>query len=93
MNVLSRLKVKIPQIFMQNIMVSAEDSTYKLISQDIFATIADWYHLAILDLSLMKDFKSSPSWISARLGISVLEAKIAVDRLVRLGFFKVENVN
>ncbi len=60
-------------------------SQYMLLSMDAFTVISDWYHYAILDLTLIKNFKSDPVWISSQLGISQLEAKLAIERLLRLG--------
>ena len=57
---------------------------FSLLSQDAFAAISDWYHYAIMDLTLLKSFKNNMSWIAKRLGISTTEARIAVDRLKRL---------
>jgi uncharacterized protein (TIGR02147 family) len=51
---------------------------------DQFNTIADWYHLAILELIEVEGFSSNPTWIAQRLGISVTEASRALDRLIRL---------
>jgi uncharacterized protein (TIGR02147 family) len=51
---------------------------------DQFSIIADWYHLAILELIEVEGFSSNPTWIAQCLGISVTEASRALDRLVRL---------
>ncbi len=60
------------------------DTSYYFISMDHFAAISDWYHFAILDLTLTKNFKSNISWIAKRLNISSAEALMAIDRLKRL---------
>jgi len=64
--------------------VNSGGGSYFLIGQDCFAAIADWFHYAILDLTLLKSFKKDPAWIARRLGISQTEAKLAVARLLRL---------
>jgi len=51
---------------------------------DIFEVIADWYHYAIFELSSLVDFQEEPRWISARLGITLAEARHALERLERL---------
>jgi len=61
------------------------NADYFLLTQDAFAAISDWYHYAILDLTLTNGFKSDPGWIARRLGISRSEAQIAMERLKRLG--------
>jgi hypothetical protein len=47
--------------------------------------ISDWYHFAILDLTRLDDFQPEPAWVSRKLGLTVSEVKIAVERLLRLG--------
>ena len=54
------------------------------LSLDSFHLIADWYHFAILELTRVQGFRPDPRWIASRLGISVFEARVAMDRLVRL---------
>jgi uncharacterized protein (TIGR02147 family) len=55
------------------------------LTADLFVTISDWYHLALLELTLLEGFESNAPWIARALGISVFEAKGAVSRLKRLG--------
>ena len=55
------------------------------LSLDSFAVISDWYHLAILSLLELPRAKFEARWIAARLGISQVQAKLAVERLKRLG--------
>jgi uncharacterized protein (TIGR02147 family) len=50
-----------------------------------FQIISDWFHFAILELTDVKTFESSPEWISERLGISLTETKAAVERLLDFG--------
>jgi len=52
---------------------------------DLFRTIADWYHSAILHMSELQGFQFKPSAIAQRLGISNFEAEAAIERLLRLG--------
>lgn len=54
------------------------------LSGEVFRTIADWYHYAILELALQKGFSGAPSLIAAQLGISPTEARLAVERLTKL---------
>ncbi len=55
---------------------------------DAFKALADWYHYAIIEGLRMKRFKPTPKNISKRLGISVIEAEVALERLVRLGMIE-----
>jgi uncharacterized protein (TIGR02147 family) len=57
---------------------------YTQLSLDTFAVIADWYHFAILSLLEIPGAKLEARWISTRLGISEIEAKLAIERIERL---------
>jgi uncharacterized protein (TIGR02147 family) len=59
-------------------------SQYKDLSLDHFKIIADWYHFAIMELTLVEGFSSEPKWIAKALGITEMEAKMALERLVRM---------
>ncbi len=63
---------------------SKSRTTFDL-TPEIFLTIADWYHYAILQLMEQKNFKNDATWIASQLCISGLEASLAVQRLIRLG--------
>jgi transcriptional regulator with XRE-family HTH domain len=56
-----------------------------VISSDSFQLISDWWHFAILNLLRVKGFKSQPSWIAKRLGISLAQTEAALDLLLRSG--------
>lgn len=58
---------------------------------DAFKIISDWYHLGILELMKMKGFRSDERWISRRLGVSVIQIELALERLMRVGLLKKEN--
>ncbi len=65
-------------------LVSSRSAQYRTLSLDGFHVISDWYHYAILELSLTKDFQSDSEWIARALGISPHVARAAVERLLRL---------
>ena len=54
------------------------------LSIDLFKSIADWYHFAILELPFTEGFKSDPRWIAKSLGITDAEAHSAIQRLLAL---------
>jgi uncharacterized protein (TIGR02147 family) len=54
------------------------------LSVDHFKFISDWYHLAILELTQCADIHLTPELVAERLGITVHEAAVAIDRLQRL---------
>lgn len=60
------------------------ETRYNTISTDVFYVIKDWYHLAIMELTLIKGFVATPSWIAERLMITEEEAQTALERLLRL---------
>lgn len=60
------------------------DGPSRQMSLDTFAVISDWYHFAILSLLEIPRAKLEARWISARLGISEIEARAAIERLQRL---------
>ncbi len=56
-----------------------------LLHEDTFRLIADWQYLAILNLAKIKNNRAGrPKWIANKLGLSVPEAQVALQRLLRL---------
>lgn len=68
-----------------------EGSTVQDLSIDYFRVIADWYHIAIMELTFVDGFQSNLNWIAKELEITVLEAKLAVERLLKLGLIESRN--
>jgi len=64
------------------------DQEFKKITMDQFSLIADWYHFALLELLSTEGFILNSNFVASRLNISSLEAKHAIDRLLRLGLIK-----
>lgn len=66
------------------------DQRFSTLALDKLNVISDWYHSAILEMTLLKKFNPDPRWISLRLGGSVNEsqARAAIERLLRLGFLE-----
>lgn len=54
------------------------------LSFEKFSLIRNWYHYSILELTELDQFRSDVSWIASVLGITELEARDAIDRLVEL---------
>jgi uncharacterized protein (TIGR02147 family) len=63
--------------------LNPQRKTYDL-SADLFKTIAEWHHAAILELTYLRGFKPTPENIAAYLGIPKTDAELAVERLERL---------
>jgi len=62
---------------------SHEDETHEL-KMDAFKVISDWYHLAILELVSLRWFKNDTRWIGRTLGITEIQADLAIERLIRV---------
>jgi len=58
--------------------------SFSQMNLDAFETIANWVHFAIMELTEVKDFQPSLSWITKRLSIDKESAKSAIKRLQRL---------
>lgn len=58
------------------------------VSLEAFQAISDWYHYAILELIACENGKLTSKQVSDRLGISVEEARAAMNRLIRLDMLK-----
>jgi uncharacterized protein (TIGR02147 family) len=56
---------------------------------DTFNVVSDWYHDAILELSRLRDFQGTPKYIAKKLGISTTEARLAIERLERIGLIEI----
>ena len=54
------------------------------VSADLFKSISEWYHAAILELTYVPGLTLSPASIAKCLSISKVEAEVALERLVRL---------
>lgn len=65
-----------------------ERDEFQMIKVDQFSILSEWYHLAICQLSLLQDFRSDAHWIARRLGIQVMQAQAALDRLIRIGWME-----
>lgn len=55
---------------------------------EVFRVISDWYHYAILELTFTASFRPDPRWVAKQLGIQVSEARLALDRLLKLGLLE-----
>lgn len=54
------------------------------LSIDQFVQMSDWYYSAILELFSLKDFHFTPANVASEIGISKIEATLAIERLLRL---------
>ncbi len=66
-------------------LLTTKHPEYSMVSDACFQIICGWHHAAIIELTKINGFKSEPAWISARLGISLMDTQLAIDRLLRFG--------
>jgi uncharacterized protein (TIGR02147 family) len=70
---------------------SGQANEFAMLEIDRFRVLSEWYHIAILDLTLVTQFKADPTWVAIELGISTDQVKTAVARLERLGLLEISN--
>ncbi len=75
---------------LQEEFVQSSPGQFTPLDADVFAVMADWYHFAILELMHLSFFRPSLPWIAKTLGIDTKEAGIAIQRLKRLGYLRVD---
>ena len=63
---------------------SEKNKKEKELSIDCFNAMKEWYHYGITQLLYIEAFIDDPKWIAKMLSITELEAKLALDRLIRL---------
>lgn len=68
-----------------------KQAQYTELTNDMFQTIQEWHHLAILELTKLTGFKSTPGRIAQALGISPERSQEAVERLCRLGLLRIRS--
>jgi uncharacterized protein (TIGR02147 family) len=74
---------------LDEILAASHSNLQNELSTSAFRVIADWYHLAILELLLTKDYarvesKNVIAWISSRLGLSTIQVKNSLRHLEKL---------
>ncbi len=70
---------------------SALASRFNNLQLEYFKIISDWYHYALIELTNLDGFQNSPEWISQKLGITVNQAKAAIERLLKLELLEVND--
>lgn len=64
--------------------------TSSSVDNDVFHLVSEWYYFPILSLFETKDFRWNSIWIAKRLGITRTQAKVAMERLLRMSLVKKE---
>lgn len=55
------------------------------LDEEMMEILSDWYHIALLELTQTKGFRNDSRRIARQLGITELEAKLSVQKLLRCG--------
>ncbi len=79
-----RLGLRQEQIF-HFLAKSKDRPSYQQLSLDLFQTIEDWRHYALLELMKLETFRPHPSWIAKVLQVSLPEVREYIERLERVG--------
>lgn len=91
LNLLKLSKEQKDQIVAQVLQNSRLEESYLNLYEDEFYLVSDWYYLAILNLARLKSNQADTDWIAKRLNLSREMAEEALQRLIRMGFLKIEN--
>jgi transcriptional regulator with XRE-family HTH domain len=62
---------------------------YRVLDSELFESIADWHHYAILELIQTRNFEPSVSWVAGRLNLPILTVESAVERLQKIGMLEI----
>lgn len=68
-----------------------DEIVYTTVEVERFKAMASWHHLALMNLTELKDFNSDPLWISKKLGITTFAVNEAINRLFALGLLQEVN--
>jgi uncharacterized protein (TIGR02147 family) len=64
------------------------EKTSQKLSMDIFEVIGNWYCFAVINLSECEGFQWSKDYIAKKLGISMAEARDALQKLLKVGLIE-----
>lgn len=70
---------------------SEHEINFRDLQLEYFKIISDWYHYALIELTHLDGFKNSPEWVSSKLGITVNQAKAAIERLIHLQLLEIKD--
>lgn len=84
--------------FIRSTLVGTEKRTrkrgapsFKALEIEQLKCLSSWYHWAILELTLLKNFQPDPLWIAKAIGVSVISIQEAIERLKSLKLLTIEN--
>lgn len=62
---------------------------FQELQMDQLSVLSDWYNLTILELMKLKDFEPNEAYVARKLGISIFDARNAIDVLHRSGILEI----
>jgi uncharacterized protein (TIGR02147 family) len=68
------------------------ESCEKFLKEDEFRMVADWQHLALIELTRFQNCPDNPEWLGKRLGLSSHVVRESLDRLKRAGLIRVQGL-
>lgn len=70
--------------------VSAKNPEVIDLSVDVFKALSDWYHIPLLEMTALDTVSFEPIALAKKLGITALEAEVAIERLIRLDLLEID---
>ncbi len=67
------------------------DSNYLTIADDYYKVLTEWHYFALVELIPLDCFQYDYEWIARRLGISMTDARQAIERLKKVKLLSEEN--
>jgi len=68
-----------------------QKNSARILEEDQFALISEWYHYGILSLGDLPRNKANPKWIAKHLQIDEIDAIKAFDRLLRMELIEINS--
>jgi uncharacterized protein (TIGR02147 family) len=65
-----------------------DDAPFGQVDPRDFDRVSHWYYFALVELTELRAFRENPRWIAKTLGISELEAEVALRDLVAIGLLE-----
>lgn len=81
-------KINLPELADGAMLEGGASAAYSMVPAESFTAIREWYHFAILELTKINGFKPSAASAATALGITIHEARGALERLHTLGMIQ-----
>lgn len=78
---------KIPRLketFLERMRAINKTTEVKDLNVDLFKMMSEWYHIPILEMTVLEGFQLTAENVAKKLGISRIQAEVAIERLIRL---------